>query len=329
MPAGGRGVLDPDPAQGPVAGVHGGLGELGGVHLAQALVALQRLLPALAAPLELQQRPAAAPRRSRCSGTSCLALARCWSARSGAAAGPRRRPGPRPASAAGTGGTASAAGYRMCAPSTSASVIRMTCWYRAASRSNESARAGPDHLDDRGALGVLEHVGQRGLLHVEDLAADRQQRLELRVPGQLGGAERGVALDDEQLAAVVGRRGSPPAWPAATRLASADLATLVVAVLPGGDRAPWRRRPPSRAPRGPAACRRAAGSRSSAPQLARSPPARRSGGGRGAEHLLGLALELRLGQPDRDDRGEALEHVVLDDGLVAVLQQPGRAAAAR
>jgi hypothetical protein len=48
------------------------------------------------------------------------------------------------------------------------------------------------------------------------------------------------------------------------------------------------------------------------------------GGGRGAEHLLGLPLELRLGQPDRDDRDQALEHVLLDDGLVAVLQQPGR-----
>ena len=43
---------------------------------------------------------------------------------------------------------------------------------------------------------------------------------------------------------------------------------------------------------------------------------------RGAEHLLGLALELRLGQPDGDDRGHALQHVVLDD-LLAGLQQPG------
>ena len=42
-----------------------------------------------------------------------------------------------------------------------------------------AAGAGADHLDDRRALGVLEHVGDRGLLHVEDLAADRQQRLEL------------------------------------------------------------------------------------------------------------------------------------------------------
>ena len=35
---------------------------------------------------------------------------------------------------------------------------------------------------------------------VEDLAADRQQRLELGVAGELRGAERGVTLDDEPLA---------------------------------------------------------------------------------------------------------------------------------
>ena len=65
-----------------------------------------------------------------------------------------------------------------------------------------AARAGTDDLDDRGALGVLEHVADGGLLDVEDLAADRQQRLELRVAGQLRRTQRRVALDDEQLAAV-------------------------------------------------------------------------------------------------------------------------------
>src|SRR5690349_24602616 len=41
-------VLDPHPAQHAVAGIHGGLRELAGVHLAQALVPLHRLLPPLA-----------------------------------------------------------------------------------------------------------------------------------------------------------------------------------------------------------------------------------------------------------------------------------------
>jgi hypothetical protein len=54
-------------------------------------------------------------------------------------------------------------------------------------------------LDDRRALGVLQDVGDRGLLDVEDLASDRQQRLVIRGTRQLGGAEGAVALDDEQL----------------------------------------------------------------------------------------------------------------------------------
>src|SRR4249919_955651 len=58
---GGGGVLDPDPAQGPVTRVHGGLRELARVHLTQALVPLQGLLPALALALELEQRSAQLP----------------------------------------------------------------------------------------------------------------------------------------------------------------------------------------------------------------------------------------------------------------------------
>ena len=47
-------------------------------------------------------------------------------------------------------------------------------------------------------------------------------------------------------------------------------------------------------------------------------------GGRGAQDLLGLALELRLGQPDGDHRGQALEDVVADHVVVVDLQQLGR-----
>ena len=43
--------------------------------------------------------------------------------------------------------------------------------------------------------------------------------------------------------------------------------------------------------------------------------------GRGAEDLLGLALELRLGQADGHDRGEAGEDVVLVDRVVVDLEQ--------
>ena len=212
----------------------------------------------------------------------------------------------------------------MCAPSTSASAMKMTRWYLAESRSNARARPGPDDLDDRRALGVLEHVGQRRLLHVEDLAADRQQRLELRVPGQLGRAERGVALDDEQLAAVVGASGSPPAWRGSAELASADL-----------------RRWFSRCSRAAIRVLAAAATLSSTrPGLLLAPRPRDSKNARSSAATTWATIRDAAGVPStslvcpsncgsgsrtRDHRGQALQHVLLGDRLVPVLQQPGRA----
>ena len=51
--------------------------------------------------------------------------------------------------------------------------------------------------------------------------------------------------------------------------------------------------------------------------------------GRRAEHLLGLALELRLGQPDGHHGGHALEDVVLDHVGVVGLEHPRRHASRR
>ena len=65
-----------------------------------------------------------------------------------------------------------------------------------------ATRPGADDLNDRSALGVTQHVADRGLLHVEDLAAQGQQRLELALARQLRGAQRRIALDDEQLSAI-------------------------------------------------------------------------------------------------------------------------------
>ena len=175
-------------------------------------------------------------------------------------------------------------------------------------------------LDDRRALGVLEHVADGRLLDVEDLAADRQQRLVGGVAGQLGRAERGVALDDEQLGAVgvavaaVGELGRQRA-----RLEGV-LAPLVVALLAGQEPG--------------AGCRDdlvhdGAGRLLVTPlgrgqvglELAAHDAGDDLGDARRAEHLLGLAVELRLGQPYRHDGGEALEHVVLGHVGVAVLEQ--------
>ena len=53
-------------------------------------------------------------------------------------------------------------------------------------------------------------LSSAGPLDVEDLAADRQDRLGARVAGVDGGAAGGVALDDEQLALVGVAAASSP-----------------------------------------------------------------------------------------------------------------------
>ena len=51
--------------------------------------------------------------------------------------------------------------------------------------------------------------------------------------------------------------------------------------------------------------------------------------GRRTEDLLGLALELRLREPHRDDAGHALEDVVLDHVVVVDLEHLGRPSSRR
>src|SRR5690606_34209154 len=66
------------------------------------------------------------------------------------------------------------------------------------------ALAVSDSRADRGDHGldflVLEHFVEAGLLHVDEFAADRQDRLGAAVAALLGGATGGVALDDVDLA---------------------------------------------------------------------------------------------------------------------------------
>ena len=63
-----------------------------------------------------------------------------------------------------------------------------------------STRTGPDHLDDGCAFDIRQHVADGCLLHVENLAADRQQGLIFTISSKLGCAKRRVTLDDKELA---------------------------------------------------------------------------------------------------------------------------------
>ena len=61
----------------------------------------------------------------------------------------------------------------------------------------EAAAEGVDHGLD---LRVGQDLVHGGFLHVEDLSADRQDRLELAVSCRLRGAAGGITLDDKDLA---------------------------------------------------------------------------------------------------------------------------------
>ena len=215
----------------------------------------------------------------------------------------------------------------MCAPSTSASAIKMMLAVARGVEVEGAAGAGADDLDDRGALGVLEHVGDGRLLHVEDLAADRQQRLELGVAGQLGGAERGVALDDEQLAAVDVVAAAVDQLGGKRGVLQGALAALVLLCWRAAMRALDAATTFSRTARTCCFCA-ALGAVERLLQLPADDLGDDPGGRRGAEDLLGLALELRLRQAHGDDRGEALEDVVLDDVVLGDLAAAWSRAAA-
>ena len=61
-----------------------------------------------------------------------------------------------------------------------------------------AADAGAERGDQRADLLAAQHLVEARALDVEDLAAQRQHRLEFAVAALLGGAAGAVALDDEQ-----------------------------------------------------------------------------------------------------------------------------------
>ncbi len=62
-----------------------------------------------------------------------------------------------------------------------------------------AADAGAERGDERADLGRGEHLVETGALDIENLPAERQNRLVLAVPCLFGGAAGGIAFDDEEL----------------------------------------------------------------------------------------------------------------------------------
>ena len=91
-------------------------------------------------------------------------------------------------------------------------------WYRSFADVEVVVDAGAERGDQRLDLGVLQHPVDARLLDVDDLAADRQDRLVHRVAATLGRAAGAVALDDVDLALLrVRSTGSRRACPAGRR----------------------------------------------------------------------------------------------------------------
>ncbi len=176
------------------------------------------------------------------------------------------------------------------------------------------ADATADGGDDRLDLGVREHLVDAVLLAVDDLAAERQDRLEVLVARVDGGAARRVALDEVDLAALgvvrlaVGELAGEAA--AGHRALAADLARLArrLAGARGVDR--LRDDP-------------LALGRVLVEELGELLVHRLLDEGAHpgvAELRLRLALELGLAELDGDDRGEALADVVAFEVVLLLLQ---------
>src|SRR5262249_15266260 len=152
---------------------------------------------------------------------------------------------------------------------------------------------------------------------VEDLAADREDRLHPRVAALARRPAGRVALDDEDLALLgVGR------------LAVGELAGQAAAA----EQALAPARQVAGLARGDARGRRGLGLADDVaalggvllepgPEVVVDHALDEALGLGVAELGLGLALELGVGELDRDDRGEPLAHVVARDAVLALLDQ--------
>ena len=87
----------------------------------------------------------------------------------------------------------------MCWPSTSASAMSTILWYLAFSVLKSSPMPAPNAVIIACTSLFAEGAVEARLLDVQDLAAQRQDRLRLGVAALHGGAAGRVALDDEDL----------------------------------------------------------------------------------------------------------------------------------
>ena len=192
----------------------------------------------------------------------------------------------------------------MCAPSTSASAMKMIRWYRAESRSNAPPEPAP-------ITWMIAAHSAFFSMSVSDAFCT------LRILPRIGSR----AWNSESLAILAVPSAESPSTMNSSLLSSAERQSTSLAGSADVASADFRRWF-SRCSRAAIRVLAAAATFSSSaracclvpraarleerPELPGHHLAHDPGRGRGAEHLLGLPLELGLRQPDRDHRGEAL-----------------------
>ena len=176
-----------------------------------------------------------------------------------------------------------------------------------------------DACSDRGDhgldLGVLEDLIKTGLLHIDQLASDREDSLEAAVAALLGGAACGVTLDDVELREgriALGAVGQLAGESTTGEGALADgLAGLACGLAGAGS--------------GEGLLDDLLGDRRILVEVIHEPLV--DGGVHHTLDLgidefdLGLGLEARVGELDTQDGGEALADVVAGEGGVLLLEQ--------
>ena len=172
-------------------------------------------------------------------------------------------------------------------------------------------------------LGVLERAARLRAEHVQDLAADGQDRLRVGVAGLLGRAAGGVALDDEELALRTGTFGLSSvsaSLPGRFESEKIDVAALrsFFEILDWAMR--MSRRQQQRGRGSPSSRAGSRASQAAKPLVGeRLHRALRLGV---VQPALRLALELRLGQHHRHRGREAVEDVARLERLALVALQP-------
>ena len=185
-----------------------------------------------------------------------------------------------------------------------------------------TTRTGTDHLNQRCALGVREHISHRSTLSVQDLTANRQQSLIRRRTRQTRSTQRRVTLHNEQLRMLnIGRTAVHQLSGHGRRLQRG--LTALSFLMDARRDAGLHLRDDLLAQSGRLSLLRTGSRLQASLQRITHDLRHNLANRRGTQNLLGLPLKLRLGKTHGQHGGQAGEHVVLLNLVVTHLVLAG------